>query len=143
VNQARVLLILSILTTLPPVVEAKAKHTPSPASSPTLNRDYVAALSTANQFLHAWQAEDHEAGLLLLSDTAKRQVSETRLNAFFSPDTPPQRAFQISRGKKLRAGRYTFPVSLLENSGKATHTRNSQIVVANTAAGDWVVDKLP
>ena len=37
-------------------------------SATTTDRDYVSALSAANRFLQAWQTQDHEAGLLLLTD---------------------------------------------------------------------------
>jgi hypothetical protein len=145
VRHGRILLLLvfSLFVIVPPALTAKARHTPLPPTPATPSRDYVSALGTANRFLNAWQVQDHEAGLLLLSDAAKQQWSETRLQNFFSPETTTQRGFQIAHGKKLRPGRYLFAVSLLENGGKTTRVRSSQLIVIQTGGGDWVVDKLP
>ena len=52
-------------------------------SSHVLSREYVEALAAANRFLHAWQSQDHEGGLLMLTDEAKRRASEDRLQKFF------------------------------------------------------------
>jgi hypothetical protein len=138
-------LLFSFVVALPSTLQAKAKHTPLPSSTSTttISRDYVSALGAADRFLHAWQSEDREGGLLLLSDAAKAQSSETKLERFFSPEDSVPRSFQIAHGKKLRAGRYIFPVSLLEIAGKTTRVRSSQLVVAQTSGSDWVVDKLP
>ena len=45
---------------------------------------YISALSAANRFLQAWQNQDHETGLLMLTDDAKQHSSEEGLEAFFS-----------------------------------------------------------
>ena len=110
----------------------------------TADRDYVSALAAANQFLHAWQAQDHEAGLVMLSDAAKHQTSEERLQSFFAPPSGTQQAFEISRGRKLKPGRYSFPVVLLETApGRAAHRRLSHIIVTRAGKEEWAVDKLP
>ena len=109
-----------------------------------MDRNYVPALSVANRFLQAWQAEDHEAGLLLLSDSAKQKISEDRLEKYFQPGLTTLRAFQVAHGKKLKEGRYTFPVVLFERpSGVFFRTRNVQLLVVQAGKDDWVVDKLP
>ena len=71
---------------------------------------YVSALATANRFLQAWQNQDHESGLLMLTDDAKQHSSEILMEAFFSSGADA--AYEIARGKKVTAGRYTFPVTL-------------------------------
>jgi hypothetical protein len=123
-------------------LSAKSKH--SPATS-LLDREYVAALSSANRFLTAWQTQDHEAGIILLTDNAKHQVSEDSLQAFFAPGSEIQQGYEINRGKKLGAGRYVFPVALFEvgPDHKWVHPRFAQIVVVNTGKDDWAIDKLP
>jgi hypothetical protein len=123
-------------------LSAKSKH--SPATS-LLDRDYVSALASANRFLNAWQTQDHEAGIILLTDAAKQQVSEDRMQAFFAPGSSIQEGYEISRGKKLKPGRYIFPVALFEigPDHKWVHPRFSQIVVVNTGKDDWAIDKLP
>jgi len=105
----------------------------------------VAALACANRFLTAWQTQDHETGILLLTDAAKHQISEDRLQAFFAPGSAIQQGYEISRGKKLKPGRYTFPVALFEigPDHKWVHPRFTQIIVVNSSKDDWAVDKLP
>ena len=130
---------LGLALTLSPL-SAKSKH-----SAPGLDREYVAALACANRFLTAWQTQDHETGILLLTDAAKHQISEDRLQAFFAPGSAIQQGYEISRGKKLKPGRYTFPVALFEigPDHKWVHPRFTQIIVVNSSKDDWAVDKLP
>jgi hypothetical protein len=124
-----------------PFASARAK----PKSDEVVDRDYLSALAAANRFLQAWQNQDHEAGLMMISDSARQRVSEDRLEEFFSPE--PGAAFEISRGKKLRAARYAFPVALLEfvpdGEGHRIHRRLSRIVVVKTGKHDWDIDRLP
>jgi hypothetical protein len=100
-------------------------------------------LAAANRFLHAWQVQDHETGLVMLSDAAKRGTSVERLQSFFSPG--PEAAFEIHRGKKLKAGRYAFPTMLFTSISerKRMQPRLSLLIVTRTSKDDWAVDKLP
>jgi len=103
--------------------------------------DYVSALAAADRFFHAWQNHDQETGLLLLSDTAKRHSSPEHLESFFGPSEP---AYEITRGKKMRSGRYNFAVALFESSSRRRASRRySEIVVVRTGKNDWAIDKLP
>jgi hypothetical protein len=104
-----------------------------------VNRNYVMALAAADRFLHAWQSQDQESGLVMLSDAAKEHSSEDKLQQFFSPGESG--AYQISAGKRLKPGRYAFPVALFSDSGKPRR-RFAEIVVVRTGK-DWVVDRLP
>ena len=114
------------------------------ASSHVVNRQYVEALAAANRFLHAWQTQDHEAGLLILTDAAKRSASENRLEKIFSHPSDVVEAYEIGRGKKTGAGRYVFPVTLFEVvDGRKLHPRYAQVVVVQTGKDDWAIDKLP
>ena len=128
-----------------PSLWGKKKATPLPTPPHTpISRDYVAALNTANRFLQAWQGEDHEAGLMLLSDSAKQQTSMERLDAYFSPESSPRRAYQISGGRKIKTGRYSFPVVLFEGSADGPLRKHmGQVIAVQAGKGDWVVDKLP
>jgi hypothetical protein len=133
-----------IFLVFPAIVSARKKSAPlAVPSHSTTGPDYVSALATANHFLQAWQAVDHEAGLLLLSDSAKHQTSAERLEKYFSPESTPQRAYQIARGTKLKGGRYTFPVTFFEQESRFSYTRNSHVIVVQTRKDDWAVDKLP
>jgi hypothetical protein len=122
-------------------LEAKTKRPTKPANA--ADPGYVSALATANRFLHAWQSEDHEAGLLLVSDDAKQRTSEERFEKFFQPGSNVQRAFQIGPGTKVRTGRYSFPVKLYERIAGASLVRTSQLLVVNSGGDEWVVDRLP
>jgi hypothetical protein len=120
------------------------KTKPSPPVS--ADRDYVLALAAANRFLDAWEAQDSEKGVILLSETAKHQVSEESLQTFFAPG-PVTRAYEIREGKKLKDGRYSFSVNLFEiaagHDHKWTQSRFSHLFVINAGKDDWVIDKLP
>ncbi len=82
---------------------------------------------------------------MMISDSAKLRTSEDRLQEFFSPE--PVAAYEIGHGKKLRAGHYAFPVTLLEvlTTGEAQriHRRLSQVVVVKSGKKDWDIDRLP
>ena len=122
-----------------PLLWAK-KHKPA---SPAIDTTYTAALATANRFLAAWQSNDQEAGLLLLTDRAKHTSSEAGIDALFG--VASQRAFEIVRGRPLGNHRYEFPVVLLQTAGesKPCHRKFTKIVIANTGMNDWAVDTLP
>ncbi len=139
----RSFLVCALILLLPSIALAKAK--PKTASG-TIDPDYVAALATANRFLHAWQVQDHETGVLMLTDSAKQHLSEDRLDAFFSAGEATAEGFEIARGKKLQAWRYRFPVALWQTvSGKKSkpHSRFSEIIVVRTGKDEWAIDKLP
>jgi hypothetical protein len=114
-----------------------SKHARHAAADPS----YSAALATANRFLHAWQTQDHETGIMMLSDAARQQVSPERLQEFFSPDGSA--AFEIEHGKRLNAGEYVFPIALFGLTGSRDHAQICRIVVTRAGKDDWAVDKLP
>ncbi len=108
-----------------------------------VDANYIAALATANRFLAAWQSNDQEAGLSLLTDRAKHKSSEAGIDTLFSGAS--QRAFEIVRGRPLGNSRYEFPVVLLQTDveSKQVHRKFTKIVVANPGKNDWAVDTLP
>lgn len=107
----------------------------------TTDPSYAAALAAANHFLTAWQAEDHETGIVMLTDSAREHATAEQLQEFFSPG--PQAAYEISRGKRLNTARYEFPVVLFGASSTANHARTCTIVVRRGGRNEWAVDKLP
>src|SRR5690242_10306744 len=107
----------------------------------TIDPGYSSALATANRFLHAWQTQDHEAGIMMLSDSAREHTSLDQLQAFFSPSE--QAAFEIQHGTRVNGGEYVFPVVLFGLTATAQHPHLCRIVIMRTSKGDWVVDKLP
>lgn len=114
---------------------ASAKNI-SPAADPA----YAAALAAANRFLHAWQTEDHETGIMMLTDGAREQLSRERLQEFFSPG--PDAAFEIQRGKHVN-GEYVFPVVLFGLSESDARAHAGSVVITKLGKDDWAVDKLP
>jgi hypothetical protein len=106
---------------------------------------YISALAAANRFLQAWQNQDHETGLLMLTDDAKQHSSEDRMEAFFASGTDA--AYEIARGKKTKSGHYIFPVTLFPAHSGATTTpdrpQKSEIVVVRAGKDEWAIDRLP
>ena len=132
-------LIVVVAVGFSPLSWAK-KHKAAP---PAMDTNYVSALATANRFLSAWQSNDQEAGLMLLTNRAKHQNSEDSIDGLFHGSS--QRAFEIVHGRTLNRIRYTFPVVLLQSTGESnqTHRKFTAIVIANTGKNDWAVDTLP
>lgn len=106
-----------------------------------VDQDYIAALAAANRFLSAWQNQDRETAILLLTDKLKQHTKEERLDAFFSPAAHTQQAYQISSGKKIGPGHYVFRVALFNSASRAAHS--SQLVVIRSGKNDWAIDKMP
>jgi len=121
------------------VASSKAAVPPTASFEP----GYVSALTAANRFLHAWQTGDPETGVVMLTDRAKQHTTEENLKQFFSGGAP--QAYEIGRGQRLRAGRYSFPVVLVTVSSgqRHVHRRFSDIVVLRVTKDDWLIDKLP
>ena len=111
-----------------------------------LDTDYVLALSAANHFLHAWQTNDQETGILMLTNRLKQKTSEDALSSFFSSASNRPQSFEIERGRRLAAGRYKFPVTLFHNPATAnrrTSPRTSGLIVVHAGKDDWAIDRLP
>jgi hypothetical protein len=131
-----------LLLSFAPALNAKGKSAAKPTA---VDDNYVSALAAANRFLHAWQTQDQETGLLMLSDHSRQQTPEDKLEAFFSPAPHTQQAYEIRPGRKLADGQYSFPVSLLvsQDGRKWIRPHVSQIDIIRTGKNDWTVDKLP
>ena len=135
INRTAVLLLL--LTVSGWAAGSRKRHSTSPAPP---SPDYVFALATVNRFLHAWQADDLETGMVLLSDRVRHSQDPERFEQFFAGST--DRAFEIARGQGNR-GRYRFSVVLVTSISTRVRRRFSEIIVVNTGKNDWVIDKLP
>ena len=84
--------------------------------------------------------------MILLTTHAKQLASTDGVERFFTDAGPS--AYEISRGKQLKPGRYEFPVVLVLGgaglgASKPPRRRFSSIVVVNTGHNDWAIDKLP
>jgi len=104
-----------------------------------LDPPYNSALAAANRFLQAWQAQDHETAVMMLSDGARQHSSPELLQAFFA--TQSQAAFEIGRGRRTANGEYVFPVTLF--GMKQTRPRYCALIVRRSGKNDWMIDRLP
>jgi len=124
-----------------PLASAKSK------TNSSVDSEYVLALGTANDFLRAWQTQDREAGILLLTDRLKQRTSEDALVSFFSCMSGKSQSFEIARGKRVAPGRYRFPVSLFQKPASPgtrwLRPQTSSLVVVRTRGSEWSIDKLP
>jgi len=80
----------------------------------------------------------------MLTDVAKQGSSPDRMESFFSSGNDA--AYEIARGRKLKAGRYSFPVTLFvsgSDQSKSGRPQRSEIVVVLAGKDEWAVDKLP
>src|SRR5436309_15021895 len=84
--------------------------------------DYVAALSVANQFLHAWIQRDQSPGIQLMSPRLRSSPAADKsgevgswLEQYMSGLSNPHHvAFEIGQGRSVAKGRFEFPVVLYE-----------------------------
>jgi hypothetical protein len=128
----KVFLSVILLSTL-----SLAAKKPVPAADP----DYIFALGAADHLLQSWESGDLEAGVVMLTDAAKQNISESQLDDFFATEKQGPRGFELSHGKRLDAGKYDFPVALFE--GKNKPPRLSHLIVIKESKNEWVVDRLP
>ena len=102
---------------------------------------YGSALAAANRFLRAWQDQDQETGIMMLSDDARQNLSSDKLHSFFSPG--PDAAYEIARGKRINGSAYEFPVVLFGATAAPSRPHMCKVIVIRDGKSDWAVDKLP
>ncbi|HXU18370.1 MAG TPA: hypothetical protein VN708_24900 [Terriglobales bacterium] len=122
------------------LVSASSFARPARSRAWTPDSSYSSALRAANRFLHAWQAEDHETGILMLTDQAREQASPDKLQEFFSPGD--HAAYEIKRGRRLNAGEYVFPVVLFGTS-QNSQPRAGRLLIIHAGKNEWAVNRLP
>jgi len=112
-----------------------------------VEEDYISALATASRFLQAWQAQDQENVILMLSDHLREHTSESSIEEFVSPSSASNQAYELGRGRKLAPGRYQFPVTLFTlragNHPRWIQPHPSELVLVKSGGNDWFIDKLP
>src|SRR5947208_7001402 len=94
--------------------------------SRTVDPLYGSALAAANRFLHAWQTQDHETGIMMLTDSARQHASREQLQEFFSSGADA--AFEIQRGKRLNEAGFVFPVVLFDTAS-SPHPHFCRIII--------------
>lgn len=136
----RAILVLGLVSHVAGAPAAFAGHKPHAKKSVPEDPEYAAALNAVNQFLHAWQSGDLEAGMVLLTNRARSTQDPEHFEDFFA--AAADRGFEVARGTGGR-GRYRFPVVLVTREGARLRRRTSEIIAVNTGKNDWAVDKLP
>jgi hypothetical protein len=140
----KLLTIALALFLIQPLEVALARTRPLRA---TFDQDYASALATADRFLHAWQTQDAESGLLLLTDRVRQHTAEGKLHDFFSAERNSNASFEVGRGRRLPGGRYRFPVALFTadaaNGRRALRPQASALIVVPISRSEWAVDTLP
>jgi hypothetical protein len=106
-----------------------------------IDPQYGSALAAANRFLHAWQTQDHETGIMMLTDAAREHASPDQLQKFFSAG--PEAAFEIQRGRRIYEGTYSFPAVLFDTSSSTSRAHACRILIVKAGRDDWGVDRLP
>lgn len=140
----RAFLLLGLAFTALLSVSAGDKAKPSVSHTARSESGYISALAAVNRFLQAWQNQDHETGLLMLTDTAKQQSSEDRLESFFASGSDA--AYEIARGRKRKDGSSAFPVALFTSHSvitKSDRRQRSEVIVVPAGGNEWAIDKLP
>ncbi|MHC4294321.1 MAG: hypothetical protein ACYSTL_01915 [Planctomycetota bacterium] len=110
--------------------------------------DYLAALAAADAFCDAWKNSDEFAGRALLSARMRRRYPDRQLrDAIVGSDNPAHGAYEISNGRRMRDGRYSFDVRLLYRySGQRSERIEApvaKIVISHEKTGEWYVDEFP
>lgn len=77
---------------------------------------------------------------MMLTDTARQQVSDDKLQEFFSPGD--HAAFEIQRGRRINGGEFVFPVVLFGTAQNA-QPRACRVVIMRTGKDEWAVNRLP
>lgn len=131
------LLIVCCLLCFIPAVPSRVGKSTSRAG----DNSYSSALAAANRFLHAWQNEDHETGMMMLADSARQHTTRAHLKQFFSSGS--QGAFEIQHGRRLSPGEYVFPVVLFDISQPASRPYASKLIITKAGDDDWAIERLP
>ena len=137
------ILFAGILAANPALAQRGRNH-----SAATANQDYILALTTADQFMHAWATRNQDDGLALLTPRLKGRFPEDYFRYYVSGlSNPHHQAFEIGRGKRLPSGAYSFPVVMyLHYNGQkesAPFPKPLTITVVQAGPESWLVDDLP
>lgn len=109
---------------------------------------YILALSTADDFLHAWAHRDADAGRRLLTPAALQRAGADDITAMFQgTSSPHHESFEVGPGRKLSPTKYAFDVIQYEYlAGMNAHDPRpapSRLVVVEVSPGRWLVEEFP
>ena len=111
------------------------------------NEAYIAALSVADDFCHAWKHRDMRAARALLSVRLLRAHPEEKvLDAIAGVPNPQHAAYEISGGEALADGRYAFVLQrfwhFIGRDAERVEAEKECLVIARED-GAWRVDDFP
>src|SRR5581483_3147569 len=96
---------------------------------------YSSVLAAANRFLHVWQSEDHETGIVMLTDSVWEHLSAEKLQEFFSSGQGA--AYEILWERRVSLRIYAFPVVLFSSFGSNAHPRICTVLVTWDGKQNW------
>lgn len=114
-----------------------------------VDKNYLLALHTANNFLIAWLNRDAAKGSELLTNNAKKSVSPEDLTMFFSGlSNPHHQGFEIIGHENTGENTVTFHVWLYEYYSGDTPEPEKRpepytIEVSKVDENTWLVNNLP
>lgn len=114
-----------------------------------VDRGYLHALETADEFLNAWRLRDWKSGPDFLTDRLKQQLTDQEIRGFFSGiSNPHHHAFEIVGAGRPDEKTVRFHVWLyLYYTGTTPEPmrRPSPLVLEVVRVGPdrWLIDKLP
>jgi hypothetical protein len=120
----------------------------APRAEPPIIVDdhYILALSTADQFLHAWAFRSADEGRTVLTPAAIRRHSAEELTMLFQGvSSPHHESFEIGPGHKISPTKYAFDIIeyeyLTNMNSSGPRPKPSRLVVVEVASGKWLVDE--
>jgi hypothetical protein len=114
-----------------------------------VDTDYVLALSAANRFLSAWRSRNQDNGLTELSPRLLKSKGERWWRDEISGiSNPHHESYEITNGRRLPGGRFTFDVWLYEyytgeKFAPTPRWRPDKIILIRVSPGEWKVDEAP
>jgi hypothetical protein len=119
-----------------------------PAPTIPVDDHYILALSTADQFLHAWATRDADAGRATLTPAVITRYSADEIATLFQGvSSPHHESFEIGPGHALSPAKYAFDVIqyeyLTNMNFHGSRRRPARLVVVQVEPDTWLVDEFP
>ena len=124
-----------------------------PPVPPETSASYLEALRVADSFLAAWVRRDPQSGVALMCEEiatptgakVKRSTEASWLSQYMRGlSNPHHQAFEVGAGKEIRAGYFSFPVTLYElYTGEPKGYRTTGDLGIALDGNRWCVATLP
>jgi len=118
------------------------------ARAAVVDDEYIVALSTADQFMHAWATRNVDEGRSTLTPAALKQHSANEIATVFEGvSSPHHESFEIGPGRRLSATSFAFDMIkyeyLTNMNFKGPRPRPVRLVVVRVTPERWLVDAFP